>query len=314
MARYRLALLGPPELHRDGEPLDLGSPQQQAVLMMLLAADGGFVTSAALADGLWGEHAPPTGDTVIRTYVSRLRRVVPISFRSRSYALDLHVGGDPRQPDAEGRAVRAELVVDATEFAELIRSARDERAEGRVAVAAERLEAALELWTGTALAGVPGEAAERERFRLEQLKLSAGKELLECRLDLRQHAEVVAEVPLLIQLNPLEEPLYEIYLTALYRSGRRAEALDVYRMLYDLLSTELGIRPGPGVQAVHEQILRAEVGTDRSALLRRLLDDARAIGLRARLLTDPAADLTDALSMVAGPVLVVELGSTTGSS
>lgn len=290
----RLTLLGPPGLHRGDDELDLGSPQQQAVLMMLLAAKGSFVSSAALVDGLWGEHAPPTGETVIRTYISRLRRLVPITFQSRGYALDA-----------------TQFAIDASEFGELIKAAQRERREGSFAAASERLEAALELWTGTALAGVPGDAAERERFRLEQLKLSAAQELLECRLELGQHAEVVAEVPLLIQRHPLEESLYEIYLLALYRSGRRAEALDVYRMLYDLLAKELGIRPGAGVQAVHEQILRAEVGVGRSAPLRRLFEDARAIGRRAWLLTDPATDLADALSTVTGPVLVIELGPKT---
>jgi DNA-binding SARP family transcriptional activator len=287
----RLTLLGPPGLHRGDDALDLGSPQQQAVLMMLLAAGGSFVSSAALVDGLWGEHAPPTGETVIRTYISRLRRLVPIAFQSGSYSLDT-----------------SQFASDAMEFAELIKAARHDRGEGEFAAAAERLETALELWTGTALAGVPGDAAERERFRLEQLKLSAAKELLECRLELGQHAEVVAEVPLLIQVHPLEESLYEIYLLALYRSGRRAEALDVYRMLYDLLAKELGIRPGAGVRAVHEQILRAEVEIGRPALLRRVFDDARAIGRRAWLLSDPGADLADVLSSVTGPVLVIELG------
>ncbi|MGC4940030.1 BTAD domain-containing putative transcriptional regulator [Kribbella sp. DT2] len=240
----RLTLLGPPGLRAGNDELDLGSPQQQAVLTMLWATNGSFVSSAALVDGLWGEHAPPTGETVVRTYISRLRRVLPgpvITFQSGSYALDA-----------------SRFVVDATEFAELIKTARRERGAGELAAAAETLETALDLWTGTALAGVPGEAAERERFRLEQLKLSAAKELLECRLELGQPAEVVAEVPLWIQLHPLEESLYEIYLLALYRCGRRAEALEVYRMLYDLLWKELGVRPGGGVQGIHERILRAE--------------------------------------------------------
>ncbi|MFI5735052.1 BTAD domain-containing putative transcriptional regulator [Kribbella sp. NPDC051587] len=236
---------------RGDEILDLGSPQQQAVLIMLLAGGGNFVRSADLVDGLWGEHAPATSETVIRTYISRLRRLLStddksvITFQSGSYLIDASL-----------------FVLDAAEFGDLIKVARQYRADGELTAAVAELERSLSFWTGTALAGVPGEAAERERFRLEQLKLTASKELLECRLDLGQHAEVVAEVPLLIQLNPLEEPLYEIYLLALYRSGRRAEALDVYRMLYDLLSTELGISPGAGVQAIHEKILRSEPEQD----------------------------------------------------
>jgi DNA-binding SARP family transcriptional activator len=150
------------------------------------------------------------------------------------------------------------FALDGAEFARLVEIARQERANDNFSGAAKRLEEALGLWTGTALAGVPGEAAERERSRLERLRLTANQELLQLRLELGKYAEVVAEAPLLIELNRLEEPLYEIYLLALYRSGRRAEALDVYRMVYDLLGKELGISPGPRLRAIHERILRAD--------------------------------------------------------
>jgi DNA-binding SARP family transcriptional activator len=251
-SEYRFTVLGPPTLSRGGVQVDLGAPQQQAVLMMLLVHRGTFVPSTDLADGLWGDRAPASGETVIRTYISRLRRLLSeqgvsatINHRSGGYLLN-----------------RDQILVDASEFAELIDAARRSRTAGDLSSACDHLVEALQLWTGTALAGVPGEAAERERVRLERLKLTAAKELLELRLELGEHAQVVAEAPLLIQLNPLEESLYEIYLLALYRSGRRAEALEAYRMLYDLLSKELGVRPGPGVQAVHEKILSGDADLD----------------------------------------------------
>lgn len=121
------------------------------------------------------------------------------------------------------------------------------------------IDDALGLWTGTAMAGVPGEAIDRERARLERKKLGAERELLQLKLDLGEHAEVVAEAPLLIQANRLDETLYEIYLVALYRSGRRAEALAVYRAVYDLLAAELGIVPGAGLRAIQQLILRGDV-------------------------------------------------------
>lgn len=212
--------------------------------MVLLANSGSFVRIGELVDGLWGERAPATGEAVIRTYISRIRRSLgehglgsAIRSRSGGYLLDPSL-----------------FALDATEFADLLETARE---EGDVSAAAELLEQALGLWTGTALAGVPGEAAERERFRLERLRLSATQDLLRLRLERGEHAEVVAEIPLLIQLNRLEEPLYEIYLLALYRSGRRAEALEVYRMIYDLLGKELGTAPGPRLRAIHDKILGA---------------------------------------------------------
>ncbi|MFI7130317.1 BTAD domain-containing putative transcriptional regulator [Nonomuraea sp. NPDC050153] len=232
--------------------MDLGAPQQQAVLMLLLVNSGRFVQMGELISGVWGDQAPATGEAVIRTYISRIRRLLAehglgsaISSRSGGYMLDPSL-----------------CALDATEFADLVDTARQERASGQLAVAASRLERALGLWTGTALAGVPGAAAECERFRLEQLKLIATQELLQLRLERGEHAEVVAEVPLFIQLNRLEESLYEIYLLALYRCGRRAEALEVYRTVYDLLGKELGVSPGPRLREIHDRILRADADHD----------------------------------------------------
>ncbi|MDP9862549.1 MULTISPECIES: BTAD domain-containing putative transcriptional regulator [Streptosporangium] len=254
-APCRFTVLGPPGLQRGDTRLDLGAPQQQAVLMLLLANSGSSVRIGELVDGLWGERAPGSGGAVIRTYISRIRRLLAehglgsaISSRSGGYTLDPSL-----------------FALDATEFADLLETARQERASGHIPAAAKRLEEALDLWRGTALAGVPGEAAERERFRLERLKLIATQELLQLRLELGKHAEVVAEVPLLIEQNRLDEPLYEIYLLGLYRSGRRAEALETYRMVYDLLGKELGVSPGPRLREIHDRILRADTDHDESA-------------------------------------------------
>ncbi|WP_439377229.1 BTAD domain-containing putative transcriptional regulator [Amycolatopsis lexingtonensis] len=244
----RFTVLGPPGLRRGDTSLDLGAPQQQAVLMQLVSRSGSFVRIGELMDGLWGDRAPATGEAVIRTYISRIRRL--LSEHGLGSAIRSRSGGYLLDPSS--------FALDASEFTRLVETARQERAAGDVPVAARHLREALGLWTGTALAGVPGEAAEHERSRLERLKLTAAQELLRLRLELGEHAGVVAEVPLLIQLNRLEEPLYEIYLLALYRSGRRAEALEVYRMVYDLLGKELGVSPGARLRALHEKILRAD--------------------------------------------------------
>ncbi|MFJ8914297.1 BTAD domain-containing putative transcriptional regulator [Amycolatopsis sp. NPDC102389] len=287
--RYRFTVLGPPGFTSGGIRLDLGSPQQQAVLMLLLANAGSFVRTGELIDGLWGERSPATGEAVIRTYISRLRRL--LSLQGLGSAIISRSGGYRLEPDR--------FEVDAVEFAGLIESAR--RAHN-ADTAAKLLERALGLWTGTALAGVPGEAAEQERSRLERLKLTATQELLRLRLELGEHDEVMAEVPALIERNRLEEPLYEIYLLALHRGGRRAEALELYRSVHDLFDEELGVRPGPKLRALHEKVLRAEdertpalrepdplfVGRDRErAEFRRLLAKDPAKGVEVLFLTGP---------------------------
>ncbi|UMP05279.1 BTAD domain-containing putative transcriptional regulator [Amycolatopsis sp. EV170708-02-1] len=331
--RYRFTVLGPPGFTSGGTRLDLGSPQQQAVLMLLLANAGSFVRTGELIDGLWGERAPATGEAVIRTYISRLRRL--LSLQGLGSAIVSRSGGYRLDPDR--------FEVDAVEFAGLIESARQAHT---VEAAAKLLERALGLWTGTALAGVPGEAAEHERTRLERLKLTATQELLRLRLELGEHDEVMAEVPALIERHRLEEPLYEIYLLALQRGGRRAEALELYRSIHDLFDAELGVRPGPKLRALHENVLRAEdertpplrapdplfVGREReraefrrllarggvlfltgppgigkSTLLRKFADDAAAMGKPVRLV-DGLADPAEVLRRLPGDVTVVIAG------
>ncbi|MFS8097889.1 hypothetical protein LFM09_12180 [Lentzea alba] len=222
----RFKVLGPPRLVLDGTSVDLGSPQQQAVLMMLIT---GPKRTGELVDGLWGGAAPPAADGVIRTYLCRLRRIL-------SPAISTHNGLHTLDP--------ALFTLDADEFDELVKKNRPKEA--------------LDLWMGTALAGVPGEAAERERFRLEQQRLNATLQLFELRLARGDHAEVAAEAPLIIHRHRLEERLYELYLTALHRCGRRAQALEVYRNVHALLARELGVPPGPRLRAAHEMIIRAE--------------------------------------------------------
>lgn len=85
---------------------------------------------------------------------------------------------------------------------------------------------------------------------------------MQLRVELGDHAAVVAQMPRLIEQNRLEEDLYEVYLLALYRSGRRAEALEAYRMVYDLFDEELGVRPGPRLRALHERMLHDEIDVE----------------------------------------------------
>jgi DNA-binding SARP family transcriptional activator len=249
-ARYRFTVLGPIRAWRGGLEIDLGSPQQCAVLSMLLSRCGRFLSAEEIVYG----GPPATAWATARTYISRLRRAlsddpkVTIKTTSGGYVLEL-----------------TNASVDAAEFDSLLESSREYRASGNVALAAEQLEKALALWSGAALAGVPGHAAERERTRLEQMRLVATKELLELKLELGRHVEVMVEIPAVIIANNWDEQLREIYMLALYRYGRQVDALDEYRKVRTLLSQELGIEPGPGLRSLHERILRADPSLNLAA-------------------------------------------------
>ena len=280
VTRYRFAVLGPVRAWRNDVEIDPGSPQQCAVLSMLLARRGRFIGLEEIVDGLWNDRPPVTAGATVRTYISRLRRAfrddrgVLIRALSGGYSIgadligaDL-IGADLIGADSVGAdSVGADsFAVDSADFEALLEQSRASRARGELAVAAEQLGRARDLWSGrTALAGVPGDAAGHERTRLEQLRLAALQVLLELKLELGGQVEVMAEVPAVIAAHEMDEQLREIYMLALYRCGRQAEALEEYRKVRDLLGRELGVDPGPRLRSLHERMLRADPSLDLAA-------------------------------------------------
>ncbi|WP_432156358.1 AfsR/SARP family transcriptional regulator [Streptomyces sp. bgisy153] len=241
----RFGVLGPVRAWRDGTALATGSPQQRALLAALLLREGRTATAGELIDALWGEEPPSQALAALRTYASRLRKVL-----------------DPGVLVSEsgGYAVRGlgEGALDLTEAQHLAAEAEKARAAGDLTRAREALNRALDLWDGEALAGVPGPYAEAQRVRLEEWRLG----LLESRLDmdLEQgcHAEAVSELTALTAAHPLRERLRELLMLALYRSGRQAEALAVYADTRRLLAEELGVDPRRGLRELQGRILRAD--------------------------------------------------------
>ncbi|MEU0114834.1 BTAD domain-containing putative transcriptional regulator [Streptomyces bobili] len=241
----RFDVLGPVRARRGEQPLATGSPQQRALLAALLLREGRTATAAELIDALWGEEPPSQALAAVRTYASRLRKVLdPGVLVSES-------GGYAVRGLGEGSL---DLAV-AQEWAAEAEKAKGTGALGR---ARELLNRALGLWDGEALAGVPGPYAEAQRVRLEEWRLG----LLESRLDmdLEQgcHAEAVSELTALTAAYPLRERLRELLMLALYRSGRQAEALAVYADTRRLLAEELGVDPRPGLRELQRRILQAD--------------------------------------------------------
>ncbi|MEU1815913.1 BTAD domain-containing putative transcriptional regulator [Streptomyces roseifaciens] len=225
--------------------LPLGSRQQQATLAVLLLRSGRTVAAADLVDALWGEEPPRTAVTTIRTYVSRLRKV-------------LH--GDPAGSvlDSLGDGYRIRLpddAVDAARAEALVARAGRAKAEGRPEEARELLAGALLLWRGEPLAGLPGPFAERQRQCLTELRLAVLEERLALDLDLGSSLSCVPELTALTDEHPLREGPYALLMRALCQAGRRADALDVYRRARRILVDELGVEPGPRLTALHRSVL-----------------------------------------------------------
>ncbi|MEU2426522.1 BTAD domain-containing putative transcriptional regulator [Streptomyces sp. NPDC007851] len=244
-AALRFSVLGPVRAWRAEEPLNTGSPQQRALLAALLLREGRTATAAELIDALWGPEPPSQALAAVRTYASRLRKIL-----------------DPGVLVSEsgGYAVRGlgEGALDLAAAQDLAAEAEKARGTGDLSQARDVLNRALALWDGEPLAGVPGPYADAQRVRLEEWRL----QLLEARLDmdLEQgcHAETVSELTALTAAHPLRERLRELLMLALYRSGRQAEALAVYADTRRLLAEELGVDPRPGLRELQQRILQAD--------------------------------------------------------
>ncbi|MEU5973921.1 BTAD domain-containing putative transcriptional regulator [Streptomyces sp. NPDC047315] len=242
-------LLGPVAARTaDGRPVALGSPQQRAVLAVLLLREGRPVTTEEVVDGVWGEAAPRCAYGAVRTYVSKLRTAL---------APEGPAGPDRERSVASvpgGYALRLTgHAVDALLFE---REAADRTGDARTVH--DRLARALERWQGVPLAGVPGPYAERQRTRFAEVRRGAREALHGCALDLGRHADAVAALSALVAEEPFRERPYELLMLALHRSGRRAEALEAYGRARQLLRTELGIEPGRQLALLHRRVLTAD--------------------------------------------------------
>ena len=239
MLEFRI--LGPLEV-LDGEfPLPLGGRNQRALLTVLLLHANEPVSTERLVDRLWGEHPPRTATTSLQNAVSQLRKLLGpglLHTRPTGYVLEL----DSAQLDL-GR------------FERLVRQAR--AAEGRDR--AQLLREALALWRGAPLADMELETfAQADIHRLDDLRLGVLEERIATDLEVEVDSDLVLELESLVRQQPLRERLRSQLMLALYRTGRQAEALAAYHDARRTLVDELGIEPGPELQALYGSILRQE--------------------------------------------------------
>lgn len=247
---WALQLLGPARLERDGDPVDLGSPQRLALLAVLALAHGHPSSMKTLVDGLWGTDPPSRADVAVRSHVSVLRRVLEPARAPRSVARVVltHGGGYALAPSA--------VALDVTHFRRLVGAARQKRRGGDPEAARVDLSAALGLWRGEALGGLPGPSATLARALLADERLLAWEDLLEVELD----TDTVTRPPeglvrRLLAERPHRERLHALLVRTHHAAGRRDEALAAFDRAREALAEDLGLEPGAELLEARRRVL-----------------------------------------------------------
>src|SRR4051812_30180960 len=245
-------ILGPLRVTDDHErELAVGGSKRAALLAVLVLRANEVVSIDRLIEDLWDGRPPATAAKTLQVHMSRLRRALAagrngggdggdgIVTRGNGYVLDV----DPSHIDAE-------------QFKQLVTEGVAALAEGAHARASTRLRSALALWRGDPLADFTyASFAQDEIARLDALRTVAVESAVEAELALGRHAELIPELKMLVKRHPLSEHLRAQLMLALYRSGRQAEALGVYRAARRVLVEQLGIEPGAELKDLERAIL-----------------------------------------------------------
>jgi DNA-binding SARP family transcriptional activator len=238
-------ILGSFQLEEGGRRIPLGGVRQRAVFVGLLLRANEVAPSGQLLMDLWGEDSPPGAANSLQAAISRLRRVLPqgrLMTEASGYLLRIF-------PDE----------LDASRFEQLVSEGREALTAGAAEQAARTLRQALSLWQGPALADFRYEPfAQAEIVRLEELHLTCLEERVEADLALGLTGVLVAELRRLVSEHPVRERLRGQLMLALYRGGRQAEALEVYREFRSVLRDELGLEPSPQLRELETAILRQD--------------------------------------------------------
>ncbi|WP_436500539.1 AfsR/SARP family transcriptional regulator [Actinokineospora sp. HUAS TT18] len=227
-----ILILGRPVVRSGAAEVRPGRRMARALLGMFALRANRVLGSEWIVDGLWPVRPPRSAAANVRSHVAELRRLLgPVGPR-------IETSGDGyvllARPDD----------VDATLFGQLVAESHRHRDAGAAVAAADCLTHALGLWRGTVLEGVPvPEVVRSDAAVLDEARGCAAEELGDLRLALGQHHDLIPALTGLVIDYPLRERLWHQLMLALVRTGRRGEAMAVYRRLAALLDAELGVPP-----------------------------------------------------------------------
>ncbi|HEX2506485.1 MAG TPA: BTAD domain-containing putative transcriptional regulator [Gaiellaceae bacterium] len=240
VATLEIRLLGPLEILARGRAVNVGGSKRQSLLALLALRRDRVVAVDGLMDALWGENLPAAPRNALQHHVARLRTAL---------------GREAILASPDGYALR-DATVDALRFEELLGEARAALHRGDARAAAAFVARAQALWRGPALHGLTDTAwFSAEARRLEALRVDALEERFEAALAIGEHREIVSALRRTLEENPFRERLWGQLMLALYRSGRQADALEIFQEARQVLTEELALEPTPELKRLQEAIL-----------------------------------------------------------
>jgi DNA-binding SARP family transcriptional activator/tetratricopeptide (TPR) repeat protein len=248
----RFEVLGPLRSWRGDVAIDLGPVQQRVVLAVLLLQQNRAIGRQQVINAVWGDAEPRHAGSLLHRHVSGLRHVLELSryppaesgqlaWTNAGYVLTVPAGG-----------------LDLEAFDREVDTARKARTAGDLASAAEVLRSALGLWRGPLCDGLTSPFLDAQRGRLEERRISIIEEWIELDLTIGDRDDLVSELRQLVTEHPFRERMHGLLMLALYRAGRRADALAAFHEARRLLREELGVEPAAELQRLHQQVLSAD--------------------------------------------------------
>ncbi len=246
-------LLGSFEVSADARTVVLPGNRPRALLAALVLRPNCLLGVSELAEAIW-EVPPSAPESNIRTYVAGLRRLLR----------DLGEDVTRLMTGPGGYRLRVEPgESDVDVFRDL--ADRGEQAWRRAdfEATAEHLGAALTLWRGRPLPGMPvGRTLDADFAELGDLRLKIAVRHAKAQLELGRAAVVVPGLRALVAEHPLREEVWAQLMVALHQSGRRAEALECFTRARAHLIAELGVEPGARLQRTQREILVEETPSE----------------------------------------------------
>ena len=250
-----IQVLGPLHAAVNGESVVPTARKPRQVLALLALSPGRVTPVPTLMEEIWGTEPPQSAMTTLQTYIMQLRRCL-----SRALGRDTHAAKDTLATGHGGYLLNIPThSVDVYTYEELVTQGQQAFEKGNDDEASRCFRQALALWQGPAMVDVQtGPVLGIQVMRLQESRLMTIERRIDVDLRLGRHAELTAELTDLIARHPRHEGLHAQAMVAMYRSGRQATALDIYRKLRTRLTTELGVEPSPQLQRLHQAVLTVD--------------------------------------------------------